>query len=139
MCPIFSFTEATVPDDTSMDGTSIAEPSIPTYESGDLQSIMTTNEDSSVCNKLLLWPSGHYKKLCNHVREALDSGKFIPDDIASMMNLVIACQPLTMDQMGILKYEAAKLVDHFSYSSSDEVMSSDSEVKKHVICHYLIN
>ena len=69
----------------------------------------------------------------------MDSGKFIPDDIASMMNLVIACQPLAMDQMGILKYEAAKLADHFSYSSSDEVMSSDSEVKKHVICHYLIN
>ena len=45
MCPIFSFTEATVPDDTSVDGTSIAEPSIPTYKSGDLQSIMTTNEE----------------------------------------------------------------------------------------------
>ena len=74
----------------------------------------------------------------NHVREALDSRKFIPDDIASMMKLLIACQPLTMDQMGMLRYEAAKLMDHYLYSSSNEVMSSDSEVNKHVMCHDLI-
>ena len=71
-CP---FTEAIVTDDTGTELKSIGEHSIAVYESGDLQSIMTTKDDSSVCNKLLLWPSAHYKKLCNHVKRGFRFSK----------------------------------------------------------------
>ena len=101
--PILSFTEVIVTDDTGTNLKFIGEHSIAVYKSGGLQSIMTAKDDSSVCNKLLLWPSGHYKKLHNHVREALDSGKSIPDDIASMMKLLIACQPCNYGPDGNVK------------------------------------
>ena len=51
--PILSCTEAIVADDTATDLKSIGECSIAAYKSGDLQSIMTTNDDYSVCNKLV--------------------------------------------------------------------------------------
>ena len=56
--------------------------------------------------------------------EALSIGKFIPSDIVSMMNAIIAWQPLNGEQMGRLKYKCNKLIDCYIDSSSDDAEST---------------
>ena len=93
------------------------------------------NENGCVGTLLYNSQSCEYKTLCKHVREALSSGKFIPSDIVSMMNAIITLQPLTLKEMGCLKYESNKLIDCYIISSSDEseIMHFENEVYMSII------
>ena len=94
------------------------------------------NESGCVGSLLLFSQSCEYKKLRKNVREALSIGKFIPSDIVSMMNAIIAWQALNREQMGRLKYECNKLIDCYVDSSSDEAESTNFE--EEVITKFLL-
>ena len=74
------------------------------------------DESGCVCTLLYNSQSCEYKTLRKHVREALSSGKFIPSNIVSMMNAIIAWQPLTIEQLSHLRYEANKNIDCYMFS-----------------------
>ena len=90
------------------------------------------NKSGCICSSLYNSQTCEYKTLRKHVREALSSGKFIPTDIASMMNAVIAWQPLTSQQIGHVRYEANKLIDCYLCLSSDETESLLCETEVYI-------
>ena len=98
---------------------------------------MEAQLDESGCVGTLLYnlESCEYKTLCKHVREALSSSKFIPSDIVSMMNAIIAWQPFTLEELTCLRYEANKIIDCYMLSSSDECESLIFETE--VQCYML--
>ena len=70
------------------------------------------------------------KTLCKQVREALASGKFIPSDIASMMNAILLGQSLNLQEIGCVQYEANKLIDCYlcSWSDDSDTLLCENEV-----------
>ena len=98
---------------------------------------MEAHLDKSGCVGTLLYNSQscEYKRLHKHVRKALSSGKFIPSDIVSMTNAIIAWQAFTLEELACLRYEANKIIDCYILSSSDESESLLFETEVH--CYML--
>ena len=100
-----------------------------------MSAIPEINKSGCVGSLLYNAQSCEYKTLHKHVREALSSSKFIPSDIVSMMNAIIAWQPLTLEERGHRKYESNTLIDCYIISSSDEseIMHFKNEVYMSII------
>ena len=58
------------------------------------------NKSCCVCTSLSKLQTCEIKTLCRQIREALASGKFIPSDIASMMNAILLGQSLNLQEIG---------------------------------------
>ena len=68
--------------------------------------------------------------------------QIISSDIVSMMNAIIAWQPLNREQMWRLKYEYNKLIDCYINSSSNDAESTyfkQEVLTKFLLGHFYIN